>query len=215
MRFWICSNFQWFVAQPGWNLRKFQLEQLERSFSTHHLDRYTRCHRSCRLHRCPCLACLACCLQVSGYQLRLKGSQGHFDYHGRHIKGTVAREHPEHCHLSNCSSMFLMPMRYIPWRVTWYQTTAIPYFNIFHWKNDPFCSHATKSHFYLTVVRYILSSQCKTSLTWWSGNLLGSISSLPTVPFSVLAETKEDGSMICETCCCKNLCGDCSLVSWD
>ena len=76
MRFWICSNFQWFVARPGWNLRKFQLEQLERSFSTHHPDRHTRCHRCCRLRRCPCLACLACCLQVSGCQLRLKGSRG-------------------------------------------------------------------------------------------------------------------------------------------
>ena len=89
MRFWICSNFPWFVAQPGWNLRKFQLEQLERSFSTHHLDRYTRCHRCCRLRRCPCLACLACCLQVSGCQLRLKGSRGILIIMGHISKGLL------------------------------------------------------------------------------------------------------------------------------
>ena len=35
-----------------------------------------------------------------GVSVEVEGVTGHFDYHGTHIKGTVAREHPEHCHLS-------------------------------------------------------------------------------------------------------------------
>lgn len=204
MLFWICSNFQWFLAQPGWNLRKFQLEQLEQSFSTHHLDRYTRCRRCCRLRRCPCLACLACCLQVSVCQKKAKlsveveGVTAYFDYHGTHIKGSIAREHQS-------QSIAIFPnvllchwlMRYIRWRITWYQTTAKTcchtIFQYISLEERP--AKPQKATFILQW-RYgifwdILSSPCKTSLTWWSGNLLGSISSLPTVPFSILAETKD------------------------